>query len=353
MTASVETSAPDSLEGRLRERIGREGPISYESFVETVLYDEQHGYYRAGKQEGVDYSTSPEIHALFGRTVGRYMEDVCERLGRSSVNVLELGGASGRLAVDIASAFTRLSLEHYIILEKGRKERRDRIRWVETLDEVPRLEGLTFVVANEFFDALPFHKVISRQGAIEEVYVGWEDGFFEQAGPPGAGLADFLRRYPVYLHEGQVSEATSAALPIVRAVSGIVAEGCFLIFDYGYHRAEIAAGRFFGGSGLGYKQRKMRDDPFAELGTMDITHHVNFDHLRAMLEDAGWRSEGETAQYRFLCAAGALEALGRMPAAERASAKWLINPEGLGAMISVLAFSRNIGGFLPGFGRRK
>ncbi len=346
-------SAKEELEGRLRARIGREGPISYESFVETVLYDERHGYYRAGKQEGIDYSTSPEIDALFGRTLGRYIEDVCGRLGRSSVNVLELGGASGRLAVDIASAFTRLSLEHYIILEKGKKEKRDRIGWVESLDEVPRLEGLTFVVANEFFDALPFHKIVSRQGAIEEIYVGWEDGFFEQSGPPGADLADFLRRYPVYLHEEQVSEATTAALPIVRAVSGIVTEGCLLIFDYGYHGAEIAAGRFFGGSGLGYKQRNIRDDLLAELGAIDITHHVNFDHLGAMLEDAGWRREGETAQYRFLCAAGALEALAGMPAAGRMSAKWLINPEGLGAMISVLAFSRNIAGSLPGFGRGK
>jgi SAM-dependent MidA family methyltransferase len=346
-------SGKEELEGRLRARIAREGPISYKTFVETVLYDERVGYYRAGKQEGVDYSTSPEIHALFGRTLGRYIEEICGLLGKSSVNVLELGGASGRLAVDIASALTRISLEHCIVLEKGKRERRGRIRWIESLDGVPRLEGLTFVVANEFFDALPFHKLIGRHDAIEEIYVGWEDGFFEQPGPQGKELTAFLRRYPVYLHEGQVSEATTAALPIVEAVSGMVNEGCFLVFDYGYHGEEIAAGRFFGGSSLGYKGRKIRDDLLAELGTMDITHHVNFDHLGAMLEDAGWRCEGETEQYRFLCSAGALEALGAMPAAERMAAKWLINPEGLGAMISVLAFSRNITHPLPGFQRRK
>ncbi len=340
------------LEGALRARIGREGPITYESFVEAVLYDERHGYYRAGKQEGVDYITSPEIHAVFGRVIGRYIEDVCVRLGKSSVNVLELGGASGRLAADIASAFTRLSLERYVILEKGKKERRGKVQWVESLDEAPRMEGPTFVIANEFFDALPFHKVINRHGDIEEVYVGWQDGFFEQPGPAGAKLAEFLRRYPVYVQQGQVSEATSAMLPIVRAVSKIVAEGCLLVFDYGYHGAEIAAGRFFGGSALGYKQRKIREDLFAGLGSMDITHHVNFDHLSAMLTEEGWRREGEIEQYRFLCKAGAIEALGEIPAADRMAAKWLINPEGLGAMISVLAFSRNISSPLPGFERR-
>jgi len=340
-----------SLEARLKERIGREGPLSYEAFAEAVLYDERQGYYRKGKQEGRDYSTSPEIHSLFGRTIGRYIEKVCDLMGVSSATVLELGGASGRLASHIVSAFRRLHLESYLILEKGREKREGRVRWIKDLESLPAIDGFTFVVANEFFDALPFRKVINRQGTLEEIYVGWEDGFFERSGPPTAALSAFLERYPLFLHEGQVSEVTTAARPLVRAVSRIAKEGCLLVFDYGYHQADIAAGRFFEGSALGYKRRRIRSDFFKGLGAMDITHHVNFDHLRGLLEDEGWRSEGEIEQYRFLCNAGLLEGLAGLEPGERMRAKWLINPEGLGAMVSVLGFSKGLSLPMPGLGR--
>jgi SAM-dependent MidA family methyltransferase len=110
------------LEARLVARIGREGLVSYESFVETVLYDAEHGYYKSGKRDRADYVTSPEIHALFGRTVGRYIEGTCDRCGAASVTIIELGGATGRMAEDILSAFTHVVPDAYIIVEKGERE---------------------------------------------------------------------------------------------------------------------------------------------------------------------------------------------------------------------------------------
>ena len=117
------------------------------------------------------------------------------------------------------------------------------------------MEGLTFVVANEFFDALPFHRVIDRDGRIEEIYVGHGDGFFEQTGPLSDPLASFLDDYPIFLQEHQELEVTTAAAPPVEAVSRLVGKGCFLVFDYGYHQADITAGRFSSGSMLGYRDR--------------------------------------------------------------------------------------------------
>jgi SAM-dependent MidA family methyltransferase len=205
-------------------------------------------------------------------------------------------------------------------------------------------------VANEFFDALPFHRVIGRADGIEEIYLGRADGFFEQTAAPEAELASFLARYPVFLAEGQASEATCAAAGPVDAISRLVRQGCLLVFDYGYHQADIAAGRFPGGSMLGYRRRLATGDVFTALGGTDITHHVNFDHLSALLADRAWRKDGETEQYRFLCNAGILETLSALPQAERMAAKWLIHPEGLGGTISVLGFSKGIDSRLPGFG---
>jgi SAM-dependent MidA family methyltransferase len=163
-------------------------------------------------------------------------------------------------------------------------------------------------------------------------------------------LASFLDDYPIFLREHQELEVTTAAAP-VEALSRLVGNGCLLVFDYGYHQADITAGRFSSGSMLGYRDRKVRDDLFASLGRSDITHHVNFDHLVALLQKAGWRKDGEIEQYRFLHQAGVLTMLGGLTVEERMAVKWLIMPEGLGSTISVLGFSRGLAIPLPGFGR--
>ncbi len=341
---------PSPLEEQLKARMDSAGLLSYQVFLETVLYDEHYGYYRAGKQGPQDYCTSPEIHALFGRTIGAYIEDLCDRVQSPSVTILELGGASGKLAADIISAFTHLTLEAYFILEKGKERRSGAIRWINSLDRLEGVEGFTFILANEFFDALPFHRVIDRGGRLEEVYVGHRDGFFEQTGPLSRPLASFLDDYPILLQEHQELEVTTAAAAPVKAVSSLVGKGCFLVFDYGYHQADITAGRFYHGSMLGYRDRRIRDDLFASLGRTDITHHVNFDHLSALFQKAGWRKDGEIEQYRFLHRAGVLKRLDGLTIEERMSVKWLIMPEGLGSTISVLGFSRGLPFPLPGFG---
>ena len=335
---------------RLIGRIGREGPITFEAFLETVLYDEKGGYYKAGKVDRKDYHTAPEIHPLFGRTIGRYIEGFCDRLGVRSMNVLEPGGASGRLAAQILSALTHTAVERYVIIDKGEGRKEGPLEWVNSFDVLtPMDEGIAFIVANEFFDALPFHRVANRHGTLHEIYVGYGQGFFEEMGPLSDSLWAFLDRHPVHLQDGQTLEVTTYGLPLVRKLSEIVKQACFLVFDYGYHRAEIAAGRFFDGSLLGYRDRQIRHDLFSDLGHMDITHHVNFDHLSAMLSDAGWQKEGEMEQWRFLQRGGIMELLAEATPEERLAAKWLINPEGLGSMISVLAFSKGVALPMPGF----
>ncbi|OPY62199.1 MAG: hypothetical protein A4E57_04044 [Syntrophorhabdaceae bacterium PtaU1.Bin034] len=337
------------LEEKLRKRIAQEGPVTYEAVLESALYDENDGYYRNGKQERQDYYTSPEIHPIFGRTIGGYVENVSRTLKIPSVSIVELGGASGGLAGDIISAFRHLTIDRYLIIEKGQERRNGQVEWVNSVDRIGRMDGFTFIVANEFFDALPFHRVIMQKGVLHEIYTGYQDGFIEQAGPLSGPVASFLERHPVFLQENQVTEVTTYSVPLLEKLSELVERACLLVFDYGYHQTDISTGRFFEGSLVGYKERKIRNDLFGDLGKMDITHHVNFDHLSDLLAGLGWKKDGEIEQYRFLYKAGLLEELSRLPQTERLSAKWLINPAGLGSMISVLGFSKNLSFPLPGF----
>lgn len=341
------------LEERLEARIAQAGALTYEGFVEAALYDESLGYYRAGKQERQDYYTSSEIHGLFGRLIGRYIEGLCGLLNVSAVNVLELGGASGRLAAEIVGALSQVSLDRYLILENGEEKKREKIEWVNTFEHIDPFTGFTVVVANEFFDALPFHKIICDSGNLKEVYVGYDRGFFEQAGPLSEDAALFLDRFPIPLSEKQALEVTPRLAPVIANLSRTIrGAACLLVFDYGYHNSEINGGRFFGGTAVGYRGWRMQQNIFVNPGEMDITHHVNFDHLTALLAENGWRKGGEIEQYRFLCNIGILEAFGELPQEERMSAKWLINPEGLGSMISALGFSKGLAFPLPGFHHR-
>ena len=337
------------LERKLRERIKREGPITYEAFLDVILYDEEAGYYREGKRVRKDYYTSPEIHPIFGRTIGKCIEDLRVSCGADKVAIIELGGGSGVLAEQIVSSCTCRGGFEYFIVEHGRKKEMGDIVWVSDLGALPSIRGLTVIVANEFFDALSFHRVVRTDEGLEEVYVDFTDGFAELLGPLCPSVDAFLKSYPLFLNLHQSSEVTVRTAEILSRMNGIIGESLLLVFDYGYHGEDLAHGRFFDGSTIGYKEFRIRENVFHDLGSMDITHHVNFDHLEAILRGLGWRKVGEIEQYRFLINAGILEQMMMLPEAERISAKTLINPHGLGSMISALGFTKNLSCEMAGF----
>src|SRR6267142_1458975 len=92
-----------SLAVRLRERIRREGPLTFCEWMKAALYDSSEGYYcrsdrvRWGR-EG-DYRTSPERSSLFAATFARYFDRLHEQLGRPSAwTILEAGAGQAHFA---------------------------------------------------------------------------------------------------------------------------------------------------------------------------------------------------------------------------------------------------------------
>ena len=271
--------------------------------------------------------------------------------GQGGLTILELGGGSGILAEQILSV-VKDEQWRYIIVEKGHKDETGPVTWIREPAEIPVIGGLTIVIANEFFDALPFHRIVSTETGLKETYIDFVEGYVEVLGSLSPAVDTFLQSHPLPLMLHQAAEVTTRSLGILKDVSDRLEEALLLVFDYGYHTAELALGRFFEGSVVGYKQMKLRQNLFEELGATDITHHVNFDHLTAMLDRFGWVKVGEIEQYRFLFNIGVLERMAALAEAERVSAKGVIDPQGIGSMISVLGFARNIAWEVPGFGRK-
>lgn len=338
-----------NLARRIHLRIKDSGPITYQEFVEIALYDRSEGYYRDGKPEGQDFLTSPEVHPVFGETIAHYALDLADSVSEERFSILELGGGAGRLAKAVASALPASRLERYVILEKARKVPTGGLEWVNHAEELPFLDGFTVVMANEFFDALPFHRVVMSGGELREIFLGFEEGFVDLPDALSPEVAAFLDAYPVYLNEQQTLEVTPALTTLVPQFSSKIERGVLLVFDYGYHLEDIAFGALFDGTMVSYSNYAMTGDIFSEIGRRDISHHVNFDHLIAVLAKGGWKKRGETAQYRFLNRLGVGGRILSLTGTERRAAKMLIDPDGMGSTFRVLGFSKGESISLPGF----
>src|SRR6184192_4032571 len=90
--------------GRIRQRLRREGRLTFAAFMAEALYGPD-GYYarrpRLGGAEA-DFFTSPELHPAFGALLGRFAAGVWDALGRPArFDIVEHGPGSGALCRDL------------------------------------------------------------------------------------------------------------------------------------------------------------------------------------------------------------------------------------------------------------
>src|SRR5437773_1097251 len=95
--------APREITARIRERIRTEGPITFAEFMESALYDPEHGYYaRPPVGEAGDFVTSPHVSPAFGVLVARQIEELWKQLAQPQPFwVVEAGAGEGALAGQI------------------------------------------------------------------------------------------------------------------------------------------------------------------------------------------------------------------------------------------------------------
>ena len=96
-----------SVAARLRERIGRHGPVPFSEFMDIALYDPDGGFYatvgRAGRRG--DFLTSPEVGPLFGAIVARALDTSWDAQGRPApFVVVDAGAGPGTLARTVLAA---------------------------------------------------------------------------------------------------------------------------------------------------------------------------------------------------------------------------------------------------------
>jgi NADH dehydrogenase [ubiquinone] 1 alpha subcomplex assembly factor 7 len=265
-----------------------------------------------------DFITAPEISQMFGELIGLWFADLWIRMDKPRVHYVELGPGRGTLAKDALRAMAMVGLtpdihlvETSAVLRLRQAENLSNPIWHGDIESLPR-DAPLFVVANEFFDALPIHQIVRGEGGWHQRDVAATDTGF--APILGRLLPDDIVPEPLRgAAEGSVIETSPAGVRIIGALSDRIAGqgGVGLVIDYGYD------GPALGDSFQSVKAHQFAD-PFEEPGERDLTAHVDFATLAAMADINGARVQGPVGQGTFLA---------RLGLVERATALSSVRPE--------------------------
>ena len=280
-----------SLRDILISQIRAQGPMRLDDYMSTCLLHPEHGYYTTRTPFGAagDFITAPEISQMFGELIGLALAQTwLEQGAPKPFTLAELGPGRGTLMADVLRAAKRVDgfveAAEITLLEASpalRAVQADTLadhepHWIDTITALP--EQPTYLIANEFFDALPIRQFVRDGSRWRERQVGVaEDALVFGLGPaqPQPALAHRLED----TKDGDLIEDCAAAAPALAAICDRIAAhgGASLIFDYGDWRT------------LGDTLQALQDhapaDPLDAPGHADLTAHVDFEALLGAVTD--------------------------------------------------------------------
>lgn len=268
-----------SLKDRLIARIARFGPLSVADYMAECLFDPTEGYYatRDPLGRGGDFITAPEISQMFGELLGLWLAQVWMDQGAPDRMILaELGPGRGSLMADLlratrsAPGFNDAADLHLVEASPVLRNIQSAtlgshaLTFHDTLADLP--DGPLFLLANEFFDALPIRQFqMNDAGDWQERQIGAQGGNLIWGLAPPAPLAT-----PAGVEPGMILETCAPAEAMAQEIGRRIAGfgGAALIVDYGGW--ESTGDTFQAISGHAYA------DPLEQPGAADLTAHVAF-----------------------------------------------------------------------------
>ncbi|WP_075221101.1 class I SAM-dependent methyltransferase [Acuticoccus yangtzensis] len=320
---------PTPVAERLIRRIGLNGPISVADFMSACLTDPD-GYYASQEPFGTegDFVTAPEISQMFGELIGAFLLDRWISDGRPApFDLVELGPGRGTLMHDVLRVMGRdprfVRSSRVVLVEASERLKQAQRHRLAPLHpniawaDAPPLDRPFYLVANEFFDALPVRQIVSRGGRWFERVVGLTDGelafglspFPVTFRAPVGGAEGALREVPPS-PEGAVRELRPAADIMMADIARAIAThgvGAALVIDYGYDSPGD-------GETLQAVRAHQSVDVLDRPGESDLSAHVDFSALAAASVAAGAFAHGPVGQGAMLLQLGLLERAGRLGA---------------------------------------
>ncbi|MFY0596590.1 MAG: SAM-dependent methyltransferase [Cognatishimia sp.] len=290
-----------SLKDILIERIRTVGPMRVSDFMAECLMHPTHGYYATRDPFGVkgDFTTAPEMTQMFGELIGLSLAQAWMDQGAPDSFVLaEIGPGRGTLMADLLRATNKIpgfhaALDLHLIeaspaLRAKQRELLGEATWHDDVSTLP--EAPLFLIANEFFDALPVRQFIRDGDLWRERLIGFENAQM-CFGMGAAADQPMLRHRLEDTEDGMLVEICEAMPQIVQTIGARIQDhgGAALIIDYGDWRSQ------------GDTMQAIKDHQEVDVldipGDCDLTAHVDFEMLCAATPS---RFSRVTAQGVFL-----------------------------------------------------
>ncbi|PWJ14425.1 class I SAM-dependent methyltransferase [Jannaschia seohaensis] len=285
-----------TLADRLIARIRATGPLTVADYMADALLDPEAGYYATRDPLGTDFTTAPEISQMFGEMVGLALAQAWLDQGRPAPFALaELGPGRGTLMADALRAtrgvpgFHDAARLHLVEASAAMRAVQaetlaaHRPTWHDTVEGLPAMP--TFLVANEFLDALPIRQHVRDGAAWRERLVTVQDDALAFALGPPVPVPELVDRN---VPDGTLVERCPALPGIVQTVADRLTHGGVALFvDYGHWQSQ--------GDTLQALRAGAPVDPLDAPGTADLTAHVDFaalaaaaPHVSAMTRQGVW-----------------------------------------------------------------
>ena len=357
-------TAPPSLTSELTSLIRQAirvagGWIGFDSFMAMALYAPGCGYYSSDspkfgimpagvKSGGGDFVTAPELSQHFGRALARQLAQALKET--QTAEVWEFGAGSGALAHQLLTALGDAVKRYSIVDLSGslRELQRSRlqafagkVQWVTELPE--KINGV--VVGNEVLDAMPVKLLARIKDVWHERGVAIDPAFLASSDAPPSGFvyADQPTdlRPPVEV-EGQhdyVTEIHPQAEGFVRTLADRLETGAAFLLDYGFPEREYYHPQRSMGTVMCHRRHMVDTDALADVGSKDITAHVNFTGIALAAQETGLQVLGYTSQGRFLLNCGLLDGLEDAPLQDRVMVQRLVAEHEMGELFKVMALA--------------
>ena len=361
--ATEANSVTRAVRNLLQEAILRAGGwLPFDRFMALALYAPGLGYYASGSRQfgqmpssGSDFVTAPEMSPLFGQALAAQVGEALATTGTDEV--WEFGAGSGALAAQLLQALGPRVRRYTIVDLSGTLRARQQQTLashgaqVEWASELPAsLRGV--VVGNEVLDAMPvkllarlngiWHErgVVPGLSAVEDAaWLAWEDRPTDLRPPVEiTGTHDY------------VTEIHQQAEAFVRTLADRLVQGAAFFLDYGFPEAEYYHAQRHMGTLMCHRGHLADPDPLSDVGSKDITAHVNFTGLALAAQEAGLPVLGYTTQARFLMNCGLVSLLAGADVPARVAGQRLMAEHEMGELFKVIAFHR--GGFWDALGFR-
>ncbi|MGR3291481.1 MAG: class I SAM-dependent methyltransferase [Paracoccaceae bacterium] len=276
----------------LIRQIQSTGPLSVAEYMNECLLHPEFGYYSTRDPFGKDgdFTTAPEISQMFGELLGLCLAQTWLDQGQpEQFTLAELGPGRGTLMADIlrvTKAVPGFQQAANIVLMEASAALREKqksvlnnydVDWIDNIGAMPAAP--LYLVANEFFDALPIRQFDRDNSGWREHQITTKDRKLLMALSAPAPIAALDHRLN-NTAPGDTVEICPSASGIIQTVSEVIGEhgGVAIVVDYGNWRS-------LGDTFQAIKGHKTVS-PFATPGKADLTAHVDFEALTVACRNA-------------------------------------------------------------------